>query len=232
MKSLLLLNGSPRGERSNSMKMLARVAEGWAQGGGRTPEVLHLARKADFNCAVEAFVATDVMLLGFPLYTDSMPALVKAYIEALAPYVSVAQSGGVNPARAFLVQSGFPEALHSRPVERYLEKLAPRLGSPYAGTIVRGGGESLQAMPDRANKKLWTRLRTLGGQLARDDHFGEAELKAVAGIERFSPVALTLLSLAVKLPITQFYWNSQLKKNSAWDRRFAAPYGTANWFRD
>jgi putative NADPH-quinone reductase len=74
------------------MKMLARVAEGWAQGGGRTPEVLHLARKADFNCAVEAFVATDVMLLGFPLYTDSMPALVKAYIEALAPYVAVAQS--------------------------------------------------------------------------------------------------------------------------------------------
>jgi NAD(P)H-dependent FMN reductase len=227
MKSLLLLDGSPRGQRSNSMKMLARVAEGWEQSGESTPEVLHLVRKADFNRAVEAFAATDTVLLGFPLYTDSMPALVKAYIEALAPRVEVAAAGGVNPTLAFLVQSGFPEALHSRPVERYLKKLAHRLGACYAGTIVRGGGESLQAMPDQANKKLWARLRVLGEQLARDGRFGEAELKAVAGIEHFSPIAMALLSLAVKLPITQFYWNSQLKKNGAWHRRFAAPYGPA-----
>lgn len=228
MKSLSLLNGSPRGERSNSMKMLARVAEGWERRGERSPEVLHLARKADFNRAVEAFAATDIVLLGFPLYTDSMPALVKAYIEALSPRVGVAGSGGVNPTLAFLVQSGFPEALHSRPVERYLKKLARRLGSPYAGTIVRGGGESLQAMPDQANKKLWARLRTLGEQLARNGHFGEAELKAVAGIERFSGITVALLSLAVKLPITQFYWNSQLRKNGAWERHLTAPYGPAS----
>jgi hypothetical protein len=82
-------------------------------------------------------------------------------------------------------------------------------------------------MPDQANKKLWARLRTLGEQLARDGHFGEAELKAVAGIEHFSPIALALLTLAVKLPITQFYWNRQLKKNGAWQRRFADPYGPA-----
>lgn len=227
MKSLLLLNGSPRGARSNSMKMLARVAQGWEQSGERTPEVLHLARKADFDRAVVAFATTDAVLLGFPLYTDSMPALVKAYIEALAPQVEVAAAGGVNPTLAFLVQSGFPEALHSRPVERYLKKLAHRLGASYAGTIVRGGGESLQAMPEEANKKLWARLRVLGEQLARDGRFGEAELRAVAGIEHFSPIARALLSLAVKLPITQFYWNSQLKKNGAWQRRFAAPYGPA-----
>ena len=34
MDSLLLLDGSPRGERSNSAKMLARVAQGWERGGG------------------------------------------------------------------------------------------------------------------------------------------------------------------------------------------------------
>jgi hypothetical protein len=227
MRSLLLLNSSPRGERSNSMKMLARVAEGWERGGGGRPEALHLARKADFDRAVAAFAEAEVVLLGLPLYTDSMPALVKAYIEALAPRVAVAQSGGVNPTLAFLVQSGFPEALHSRPLERYLEKLARRLGSPYAGTIVRGGGESLQMMPEEANKKLWSRLRVLGEQLARDGRFGEVELKAVTGIERFSALTAALLALAVKLPIVQFYWNSQLKKNGAWQRRFAVPYGPA-----
>ncbi len=44
MSSLLLLNGSPRGPRSNSMRMLARLAEGWERAGGEAPEVLHLAQ--------------------------------------------------------------------------------------------------------------------------------------------------------------------------------------------
>ena len=122
---LLLLDGSPRGARSNTMKMLARVAEGWAQAGGAAPEVLHLAHPADFERAVAAFAEAETVLLGMPLYTDAMPALVMAWIEALAPRV-----GQANPRLGFLVQSGFPEALHSRPLERYLEKLARRLGSP------------------------------------------------------------------------------------------------------
>jgi hypothetical protein len=225
MRSLFLLNGSPRGERSNTMKMLARVGKGWEHGGGNTPETLHLARSAGFQRAVEAFSQADVVLLAMPLHTDSMPALVKTYIEALVP--QAASHGVGNTTLAFLVQSGFPEALHSRPLERYLEKLARRLGSPYAGTIVLGGGESLQMMPDEANKKLWARLRTLGEQLARDGRFGETELKAVAGTERFSAFAAALASAVVKLPIVQFYWNSQLKKNGAWERRFDAPYGPA-----
>ena len=195
--------------------------------GGDPPEILHLARRAQFQRAVEAFAAAGTVLLGTPLYTDAMPALVMAFIEALAPRVTAARAGGTNPTLAFLVQSGFPEARHSRPLERYLEKLAVRLGSPYAGTIVHGGGEALQMMPDTANKKLWARLHALGEQLARDGHFGAAELKAVAGVERFSPFAATLTALACKIPAIQFYWNGMLKKNGAWQRRFAAPYGPA-----
>ncbi|MGD0859466.1 MAG: NAD(P)H-dependent oxidoreductase [Terracidiphilus sp.] len=227
MNSLLLLNGSPRGERSNSMKMLSRVAEGWERGGGRAPEVLHLARSSDFDCAIHAFSEANVVLLGMPLYTDAMPAIVKLYIESVAQGGAFAACGGANLTLGFLVQSGFPEALHSRPLERYLEKLARRLGSKYAGTIVRGGGESLQMMPDEANKKLWAQLRTLGEQLARDGRFGEAELKAVAGVERFSALTAAVAGRVFKLPIAQFYWTGKLKKNGVWERRFAAPYGPA-----
>ncbi len=219
MRSLLLLNGSPRGARSNSMKMLARVAEGWQLAGGAPPEVLHLAQPAGFHRAVAAFGAVDAVLLGMPLYTDAMPGLVMAYVEALAPRLGLA-----NPTLGFLVQSGFPEALHGRPLQRYLEKLARRLGSPCAGTIVRGAGEALRSMPDQANRKLWQRLRTLGGQFARDGRFGAEELRAVAGLERLPALTAPLAALACRLPLTQFYWNRQLKKNGAWPRRFAAPY--------
>ena len=157
MGSLLLLDGSPRGERSNSYKMLSRVAQGWARGGGGDAEALHLARHADFERAVAAFRMADTVMLGMPMYTDSMPALVKTYIEAVGS--SASDSG---PILGFLVQSGFAEALHSRPLERYLAKLAPRLGCRYAGTIVHGGGEALQQMPDEASKRLCERLRGLG----------------------------------------------------------------------
>lgn len=220
MSSLLLLNGSPRGPRSNSMKMLTRVAEGWERAGGETPEVLHLSRPKEFERAVRAFAECDTVILGMPLYTDAMPALAKEYIEALAPFQGCAD----NPRLGFLVQSGFSEALHSRPLERYLQKLADRLGCPYAGTIVRGGGESLQAMPDGAVGKLFEQLRKLGERLGREGRFDAETLQTVAGTERYSPAVAAVVSAAMRIPVTQFYWNAQLKKNDAWDRRFAAPY--------
>jgi len=82
-------------------------------------------------------------------------------------------------------------------------------------------------IPDRANEKLWARLRTLGEQLYREGSFGAEELRAVAGVERMSALTLALARLAVHLPIVNFYWNGMLKKNGAWQRRFAAPYAPA-----
>jgi len=220
MSSLLLLNGSPRGARSNSMKMLSHVRAGWVQGGGDEPEVLHLARKSDFVRATAAFGTADTVVLGMPLYTDSMPGLVKTYIEALAPYLG--REG--NPRLGFLVQSGFTEALHSRPLERYLAKLATRFECDYTGTIVRGGGESLQVMPDKASERLWQGLRELGESLAIDGRFDAEALTRVAGTERLSPATARLMGLWMKVPLAQLYWNGQLKKNGAWKERFATPY--------
>jgi hypothetical protein len=223
MASLLLLNGSPRGARSNSLKMLSRVAEGWQAAqlsGTATVTRLDLADRSGFARAVEAFGQTDLVLLGFPLYTDSMPALVMTYIEAIGWHCGRAG----NPRLAFLVQSGFSEAAHSRPVERYLEKLASRLGCAYAGTIIRGGGESLQAMPEAASNKLWAGLCALGASLATDGRFDPQLLKEVARAEHLSAPRALVMMMVLKLRPVQFYWNAQLKKNRAWDRRYATPY--------
>lgn len=223
MDSLLLLNGSPRGPRSNSMRMLTQVAQGWQAGGGAEPTILHLARPADFDRAVIEAGRAGMLLLGLPLYTDSMPGLVLGFIEALEPLIGRED----NPRLGFLVQSGFMEPLHSRGLERYLMKLAARLGSPYAGTIVRGGGEALQVMPDQALGKLFARLQGLGEQLARDGRFDPETLRQVAGRERLSPVNAAAMFVALKMPITQFYWTQQLRKNGAWQRRFDAPHASA-----
>jgi hypothetical protein len=220
MASLLLLNGSPRGSRSNTNKMLSRIALGWQSAGGEDPQILHLARQEDFDRSIVEFFNADVVVLGMPLYTDAMPGVVKYFIEALA----AGAEGDHKPTIAFLTQSGFPEACHMRPLERYLEKLSRRIGARYAGTIVRAGGEALQSMPDKANKKLWTILRDLGSQLACEGRFGDENLKKIASAEHYSPIITTILSGLFRLPALQFYWNDPLKKNGAWERRFATPY--------
>ena len=223
MGSLLLLNGSPRGPRSNTNRMIALVAEGWQGAGGDVPVTLNLAKPAEFQRALAEFESADTVLLGMPLYVDSMPALVAEFIEALGQ--KDVSEGSVRI--GFLVQSGFPEALHSRGLERYLKKLAGRLGLSYAGTIVRGGGKSLQMMPDDALRGLFGMLTKLGVQLAERGEFDQAMLGQVSGLERCSPLRAAVYSVLFRVPVTQFYWNGLLKKSGAWDRRFDAPYGPA-----
>jgi NAD(P)H-dependent FMN reductase len=103
------------------------------------------------------FSAAEVIWLGFPFYTDAMLGIVKSFIELLAPLIGRAD----NPPIGFLVNSGFPEALHTRYVERYLEKLAVRLNAPYLGTIVKGGGEGLRMMPAERTVDLFGNLQEL-----------------------------------------------------------------------
>lgn len=221
MSSLLLLNGSPRGVGSNSLKILSCVEQGWRAlaGADATVETLHLVKRADFDRAVEAYAEADTVLLGMPLYADAMPSLVKEYFELLVPCVGRVD----NPRMAFVVQSGFSEGLHSRGLERYFERLAERLGAPYGGTIVRGGGESLRSMPDQASKKLWANLVALGESLARDGRFDPELLADVVGVERFSSVTAAVLGVALKWPLPRIMW-PELKQNGAWDRRNARPY--------
>ena len=220
MPSLLLINGSPRGKAGNSAILLKQLSEGWTGAGGEAPTVLHLARPGDFEQAVEAFPRATTVVIGMPLYTDAMPGLVMAFIERLEARVGRTD----NPRLGFLVQSGFMEALHSRPLERYLDKLARRLGSDYAGTIVKGNGEAVRQMPEKANARLFGRLRGLGASLLRDDRFDVTLLRQLAGIERFGWFLRLLAPAIFALPIVNAYWNQMLKKNGAWERRDATPY--------
>ncbi len=142
---LTIFNGSPRGSKGNTPLMLEQVAKGFNADGKNTTEVHHLVRRNELDQQVNAFTNAEAVLFGFPLYTDAMPGLVKAFFEALAPLRK--RTG--NPPIGFLVQSGFPESAHSRHLERYLEKLAARLDSPYMGTIIKGGCEGVHMMPEK-----------------------------------------------------------------------------------
>jgi hypothetical protein len=156
-----------------------------------------------------------------------MPGLVKEFIETLAPLRKGAGAGGGaerRPALGFLVQSGFPEAAHSRPVEGYNRKLAARLGCRYLGTIVKGGVEGIQVRPPRMNRRLYAAFHSLGESFGRSGAFDPGILKALARPERLSLAMRVLYRLLNLIGLGRFYWDWMLKKNGAYERRFARPY--------
>lgn len=215
-KRLTMFNGSPRGRKGNTPIFLREIAAGF---GGPT-ETYALARLHETEQMVQAFAEVECVILGFPLYTDSMPGIVKHFIEALEPFVGRAH----NPSLGFVVQSGFPEGLHSRYVERYLEKLAGRFGSPYLGTVVRGNGEATRVLPDNANKGLFADLQALGAGLAAKGYFDPAVLAKIAHPERYSAILGPVFQLFLRLPIGHFYFDDMLKKNGMYEHRFDQPF--------
>jgi multimeric flavodoxin WrbA len=216
---LTLFNGSPRGKGGNTEILLTRFAEGFLEGGGREYEIHHLIQANDMTGLRDVFSAAECVMLGFPLYTDAMPGVVKAFIEELSPL----RGKEGNPPIAFLVQSGFPEALHSRYVESYLADCAVRLGSPYLGTIVRGNGEGVRSMSAEQNRKLFETLHELGEGFARTGRFEPEVLRRIANLERFPAILGPLFKLMLRLPIASADWDRQLKSNGAYERRFARP---------
>lgn len=217
---LSVFNGSPRGKKSNTGVLLEKVLDGFRTVTNPEMRLMYLNNSAERQNAHQVFADSDLVILGFPLYTDSMPGLVKEFVESLAPYVNHNQ----NPRMAFLVQSGFPESLHSRYVERYLEKLTRRLNAPYAGTIVKGGCEAIQIMSEKSNQKLFNGLREMGVDLAQNGAFDTEKLEKLSKPERYPRFLVPLLKLAFMLPISNYYWNYQLKENGVYEERYATPF--------
>jgi multimeric flavodoxin WrbA len=213
---LTFFNGSPRGRKGNTPIMLEQLAQGF----GNPSETYHLVRMKETEKMVQAFAQAECAIIGFPLYTDAMPGLVKHFIEALEPLVE----RGNNPPLGFLVQSGFPEGLHARYIERYLEKLAARLGSPYLGTIVKGNGEGTRMMPPQMNQDLFANLQALGAGLAANGRLDPGLLKTIASPERYPAILSPVFQVFLRLPVAHSYFDGMLKKNGAFERRFARPF--------
>lgn len=219
-KHLTIFNGSPRGNKGNTPIMLKQFGEGFASVAGHTYEMHNLNRLNDHNKFSQDFSEAESIWLGFPLYTDAMPGMVKAFIESL----EALRGREFNPPIGFLVQSGFPEALHSRYVERYLEKLAARLNAPYLGTIVKGGGEGVRMMPPQKNADLFQGLQGLGQGFAEKGKLDTELLTGVAGVERYSPLLGPVFKVFLRTSAASWYWDSQLKQNGVYEERFAQPY--------
>jgi hypothetical protein len=219
---LLIINGSPRGKRSNSRLLLEQFLAGYHSVEMEDVPVIHLAGKNKREQYEKQFIEAEMVLLIFPLYTDAMPGIVKAYIE------NIAQLDFPKPKKlGYIVQSGFPEALQSTFLARYLEKWTRRLKCEYLGTVIRGGVEGIQIMPPMMTKKLFQQFHKLGEAFAENGAFNPRILADLAKPYRLSAGRRLFLRMGQLFGITDFYWNMNLKKNNAYEKRFDRPFDKA-----
>lgn len=216
---LTVFNGSPRGKKSNTTLLLEHVLKGFMETEGNSYELEYIVNK-DVEELVEMFRNASDIILAFPLYTDCMPGIVKSFIDSLKPLCGKQD----NPSIGFIVQGGFPEAYHSRFVERYLEKLAKRLNCQYVGCIIKGGVETIRIMPQFMTKKIFNYFYELGKIYGKSGKFDEELLKKVAKPEHLSALRRLFFRFASSVGMTHVYWNKQLKENNAFKERFDKPY--------
>jgi len=215
---LTVFNGSPRGRKGNTNIILDHFLRGYEATPGNTYELYHLNRLKETEHFVQAFAQAETVVLAHPLYTDAMPAIVKAFIEQLEPYLDRDN----KPAIGFIVQSGFVEAAHSRYVERYWEKLSRRLGSCYLGAIIKGGCEPLHR-GEKQFQKVLVSFYELGKSFGEAGQFDEKMVKELAQPEKLSPLLRFIIQLVWKIN-GNGYWDTWLKENDAYERRDARPY--------
>ncbi len=213
---LIVFNGSPRLESSNTKVLLEHFLKGFMKTEGHSYEVIYLNRLKDSHKFIKYFQEADQVLLAFPLYYDCMPCMVKTFIESLEPLC--ARKG--NPSIGFIVQSGFPEAFHSHAVEQYLEKLARRLGCKYTGTIIKGGAESIRYKPALARGIIYKLFYKLGKSFGKTGEFNETMVDKTARPVKLTGFQLAIWKFTSKIGFYDYLFNKVLKRNNAFHKRF------------
>ena len=241
--SLLLINGSPGGKKGNSRFLLDALRQGVTATSKWETALVDMPGENQVKSTADAARDATRIVIAFPLYVDAMPGTVKSLFEALPP---------CEPPKerhlGFIVQSGFPESMQSFPLERYLEKLARRLGYRYLGTVIRGGVEVIRMPPPGAGPvaklvckvgeltniggighllnedRLQKAFVHLGRSLGESGAFDEKRVKELRALERVNRFSFWLYKTIGE----RCYWDLLLKRNGARHLKDARPFQSGN----
>lgn len=214
----VIYNGSPRGNHSNSKLIIEKIITGMKAQGIEDIEVRNLINIKEHKLWTENFSSVQNNLFVFPLYVHAMPGSVMKFFEQLRPI------NKEDVHMAFLVQSGFPETSQSYYMRPYLELLTKRLGVSFDGTIIKGGVEGIQLKSEKANKKFFDQMELLGRTYASKgmmDSTLKKEYEKSAHLSKGTQILFSIFSLT---GLTNYYWDMNLKKNGAYEKRFDKPY--------
>jgi len=141
----LLLVGSPRTRKSSSAALGGYLLSHLEGRGVQTQTIyIHTSLRSPqkWQALLEATEASDLIVLAFPLYVDSLPAPVIEALERIAAHRSGRHNLSIQRLVA-IANCGFPEAEHNETALAICHQFAYQSGFNWMGGLSLGGGEGL-----------------------------------------------------------------------------------------
>jgi hypothetical protein len=215
VKNALLLVGSPKGERSTSASLGAYLMNRLAERGMDTSRV-YLARRGPGEGGIaEAVYGADLVVLAFPLYVDSQPALVARAMEEIYARRDLAPKGGLLA----IVNCGFPEALQADTALAICRQFAGACGLEWLGGLALGMGAAIGPRPLEKTGGMGRLVRKALDMTAQA-MVEEGEVPREAGLLMRRP----MMSPAVYTWMGNRGWNAAARRRGTLERMRDRPY--------
>ncbi|SNS18025.1 Putative NADPH-quinone reductase (modulator of drug activity B) [Anaerovirgula multivorans] len=208
-KKALLLIGSPKIKKSTSEALGNYVLDGLNKK-GYVCEKLHILSmlKKDARELINRVKDTDILIISFPLYVDSLPSpLIKA-LELMADNRKEKRPEK-EQSLMVIVNCGFPEAFQNDTALRICKSFANKTGFKWLGGLAMGSGSAIDGRP----------IEQLGGMTRNIVKALNNATEAIVNNENVPTEAINLM--AAKLIPRWLYiffgnigWKNQAKKHN------------------
>jgi len=149
-QNALLLIGSAKPAGQSTSEALGTYLAQRLQARGVTTTTMHVARamRTEARTAelLDAVDHSDLVILAFPLYVDSLPYLVTEALERIAAHRQ-AQPSSAPASFLAIANCGFPEAAHNATVLAICRQFADEAGFAWAGGLALGEGGAVSGRP-------------------------------------------------------------------------------------
>ncbi len=221
----ILLVGSPKGPNSASNSLGTFLLDKLHLKGLTIEKAYicqNLASEEKKQSLLQLVDESDLIILAFPLYVDSLHSQVIAALELIAEHEKVNRQKSKKLFVA-IANSGFPEATQNNTALTVCRLFAKQAGFDWAGGLAMGGGGMIQGLP----------LTELGGRVHNQMKALEIAAQVLAEGESIPDKAVALMS---KLTIPKWMyiwignrgWKQDAKKNGALKKMYDQPYKSAN----
>ena len=224
-KSVLLLNGSPKGEKSNSRQIGKFLVDRLEEKGLKAEEafITRLIKSPEKIETLSELVNTaDIIVFTSPLYVDSLPSFTIRAMELILDHRKAHSQTG-SPLLVAVMNCGFPEKEHMEIALRIIKNFSEEANLRWGGAIAVGMGMAMdgQALTERngMTRNLTKGLSLAASALAEGEPVSEEAEKLAA--KPFMPLfmAKSMLRLFGKR-----MWSSRAENNGVKPDMYAKPY--------
>ena len=213
---LTIYNGSPRGKASNSEVISKLIEDNLHSDIVVTKHYIKDVRK---HSEIIKYTS-DAYFAVFPLYADITPYAVKAFFERMEESKETYKDKPIW----FFIHSGFPEAKHSRLLERYLKYFCKLIGANCMGVCIMGSSEVLRGLTNESKRmiKINKNIKGLANNISNSKTFNSKSIEYFKGMEMLPKPVVYIMKLFPNIFNKGF--DIMIKRNGAYDKRYDKPY--------